>query len=408
MAKRFIDDTDVRGKKVFLRADFNVPIDGGRITDDRRIRLTLPTIQSILSRGGAVIAASHLGRPKGTGFEASESAEPVRAHLERLLGRPVRLAGPTATHADAEAMARAAKPGDVILLENLRFEGGEKKGDPAFAARLSSFADIYCNDAFGACHRTDASMHALPLAMSDRPRVVGHLLRKELQYLQGVLEAPKRPFAAILGGAKVSDKLPALRHLVERVDAIFVGGAMAYTFLKARQVAIGASRVEGALVDEAGAILAEAAAKGITIHLPIDHVTAQSLAAGVPTRIEGPAIADGWMGLDIGPATRSAWIRELSTAGTVVWNGPVGAFETAPFHEGTFALAAALAARAKSGGIVVAGGGDTAAAVALAGVDDQFSHVSTGGGASLEMMEGKAFTTLEAIEEASSREAASV
>jgi len=401
MAKRFIDDVDVRGKRVFVRADFNVPIEGGRISDDRRIRLTVPTLTSILSRGGSVVVASHMGRPEGKGYEAGESMEPVRAHLEQLLGRPVRLVGPTPTHADARAAVLASKPGDVILLENLRFEKAEKKGCPDFAKQLAEYGDIYCNDAFGACHRTDSSMHALPLAMAGKPRVVGHLLRRELQYLQGVLDHPARPFVAILGGAKVSDKLPALRNLLDRVDTILVGGAMAFTFLRAKGLGTGASRVEPALVDDARAILELAAAKGISFHLPSDFVCAQQLAAGVDTVVEGPAIPDGWMGLDIGPRTLAEWASILSNAGTVMWNGPVGAFETPPFDAATFALARACADRAASGGIVVAGGGDTAAAVAQAGVADRFSHVSTGGGASLEMMEGKAFVTLDSIEDAS-------
>ncbi len=402
MAKRTIDEIDVRGKRVFLRADFNVPIENGTITDDRRIRLTVPTIRSIIDRGGSVIAASHMGRPAGKGFEASESLEPVRAHLERLLGSPVTLVGPTPTHPDAQAAARSVRPGEVVLLENLRFEKGEKKGDVDLAKQLAELGDIYCNDAFGACHRTDASMHALPLAMAGKPRVVGHLLQRELQYLQGVLLNPARPFVAILGGAKVSDKLPALRNLLERVDTILVGGAMAYTFLRAKGISVGASRVEAALVEDAAGILRAAEEKGIAIHLPSDHVCAQQLAAGVPVRTEGPGIADGWMGLDIGPATVQGWSGLLQSAGTVMWNGPVGAFETEPFNKGTFALAHLLASRAEAGGVVVAGGGDTAASVEAAGVADRFSHVSTGGGASLEMMEGKSFETLTAIEEASS------
>ena len=390
----------VKGKRVFVRADFNVPLDGGRITDDRRIRLTLPTIESIVNRGGTVILASHLGRPAGTGYEASESIEPVRLHLERLLNRPVRIAGPTPTHPQTAQTIRDAAAGEILLLENLRFEKGEKKGDPAFAATLAQYADIYCNDAFGACHRTDASMHALPIAMAGKPRVAGHLLLRELRYLQGILDAPKRPFIAILGGAKVSDKLLALRNLLTRVDAIIVGGAMAYTFLKAQGMAIGKSRVESDLVGEALLILNEAKAAKVPLHLPVDHVCGESLVESTPTRVCHGDIPDGWMGLDIGPDTVSAWQRVLSTAGTVVWNGPLGAFETTPFEVGTFTIARTVAALAQAGSIVVAGGGDTAAAVSLAGVDGQFSHVSTGGGASLELVEGKKFITLDALDEA--------
>lgn len=401
MAKLTIDRIDVSGKKVFVRADFNVPIDGAHITDDRRIRLTVPTLESILARGGAVIAASHLGRPEGKGFEAEFSAAPIRAHLAHLLGpkakNGVQLAGSLPTDAESAAAAAALKPGEVLLLENLRFEKGEKKGDPAFAAKLAGYADIYCNDAFGASHRTDATMLALPLAMKPRPCVAGLLLAKELAYLSELLKSPKKPFVAILGGAKVSDKLHALRNLIGRVDAIIVGGAMSYTFLLAQGNGVGRSRVQTEMVDEARAILALAKERGTKILLPLDHVCAAELRAGVPTRTVAGDIPADLMGLDIGPSSEQLFASEIANARTVVWNGPMGVFEMPPFNHGTNAVAAAVARVTKGGAVTAAGGGDTAAAVEAAGLSEALSHISTGGGASLEMLEGKHFETLDAL-----------
>ena len=276
MAKKTIDQLDVKGRRIFIRADFNVPQDDkGRITDDRRIQATLPTIRSVLARGGSVVAASHLGRPEGSGHEADYSMAPVVERLRELLGTDavsVRLVGKLPTDVDAAAAAAVLKPGEVLVLENLRFEKGEKKGDAGFAGKLAAYADAYCNDAFGASHRNDASMLALPTAMQSRPRVAGLLLARELKFLGDTIAHPPRPFVAILGGAKVSDKLPALRNLIGRVDTIVIGGAMAYTFLLAQGHDVGRSLVQRDLVNEAKALLAEAPAKGTRLVLPVDHV----------------------------------------------------------------------------------------------------------------------------------------
>lgn len=403
MAKLTIDRIEVAGKKVFLRADFNVPLDGDTITDDRRIRLTVPTIESVLSRGGSVIAASHLGRPEGKGFEADFSAAPIAKHLNELLGTRVkggvRLVGQLPSDAASAAAAAALKPGEMMLLENLRFEKGEKRGDPVFAAKLAGYGDIYCNDAFGASHRNDASMLALPTAMKPKRRVAGLLLATELAYLSETLRDPKKPFVAILGGAKVSDKLLALRNLIGRVDAIIVGGAMAYTFMLAQGHGVGRSRVQPEMAEEAKSILALAAERGTRILLPLDHVCAAELREGVATRTVCGDIPADLMGLDIGPASDKAFAEQIAGARTVVWNGPMGVFETPPFDRGTNAVAKAVASATKAGATTVAGGGDTAAAVEAVGLAEALSHISTGGGASLEMLEGKHFESLDALED---------
>lgn len=405
MKPRTIDQLDVAGRRVFVRADFNVPQDdAGRITDDRRIRLTLPTIESIISRGGSVILATHLGRPEGVGYEAEFSVAPVAERLRELspLLCGLRLIAGRATDEAAAQAAAALNPGESLLLENLRFEKGEKKGDAALAATLAKYADAYCNDAFGASHRTDASMHALPMAFraQGKPCVAGKLLEREIRYLKGVVDSPTKPFVAIVGGAKVSDKLIALRNLCGRVDTILVGGAMAYTFLKALGTPVGRSLVQDKMLDEARAILQFAAERSTKIELPVDHVCGEGLVAGTPTRIIVGAIPDELMGLDIGPATVERFSTILKSAKTIVWNGPVGAFETAPFHEGTFQLVKAVVESTRHGATSVAGGGDTAAAVEAAGAAEHFSHISTGGGASLEMLEGKAFVCLNALDPA--------
>ena len=403
MAKKTIDQLDVKGRRIFIRADFNVPQDDkGRITDDRRIQATLPTIRSVLARGGSVVAASHLGRPEGSGHEADYSMAPVVERLRELLGTDavsVRLVGKLPTDVDAAAAAAVLKPGEVLVLENLRFEKGEKKGDAGFAGKLAAYADAYCNDAFGASHRNDASMLALPTAMQSRPRVAGLLLARELKFLGDTIAHPPRPFVAILGGAKVSDKLPALRNLIGRVDTIVIGGAMAYTFLLAQGQEVGRSLVQRDLVNEARSLLAEAPAKGTRLVLPVDHVCGQLLEEGTPTQV-CPQVPEDWMGLDIGPATEKAFAAEIATAKLVVWNGPMGAFEIPPFDHGTMAMAKAVAAATKAGCITIAGGGDTAAAVEVAGMADALTHISTGGGASLEMLEGKDFDSLKPLDEA--------
>ncbi|MEY4534621.1 MAG: Phosphoglycerate kinase [Planctomycetota bacterium] len=405
MPKKTIRDLDVTGKRVFIRADFNVPMDDdGRITDDRRVRLTIPTLLSVLDRGGSVVVASHLGRPDGTGFQASESARPVRDLLDRLLAGhmdgTVQMAGDLPTSPESAAAAAALKPRQVLLLENLRFEKGEKKGDPAFAAKLAGYADAYVNDAFGCSHRSDASMDALPRAMAPKPCVAGLLLERELTYLQGVLEAPRRPFVAIIGGAKVSDKIAALTNLCGRVDTILVGGAMAYTFMLAQGLGVGRSLVQPDMVDQARTILALAKQRGTALMLPTDHVCGAELKAGTTTSIVSGAIPDGVMGLDIGPSTLASYSAAVLGANTIVWNGPMGAFETAPFDAGTVGLARVVAQATERGCTSVAGGGDTASAVEQAGLAGALTHISTGGGASLEMLEGKTFACLAALQDA--------
>jgi phosphoglycerate kinase len=404
-SRRTVDQLDPRGTRVFVRADFNVPTDdAGAITDDRRIRGALPTIESLLARGASVVVASHFGRPAGTGFEEGESLRPVFERLKQLLAgkAEVLFAGKVPTDAESRAAVAALRPGQVLLLENLRFEKGEKKGDAAFAAALADYGDAYVNDAFGASHRADASMVALPRAMRAKgaPAVAGRLLEKELRFLGDALEHPKRPFVAVVGGAKVSDKLQALANLLDKVDVIVVGGAMAYTFLRSEGVATGTSLVEPDMVERARTIMHDARARGRTIMLPVDHVCGRALAAGTETTECVGAIPDGWMGLDIGPRSRAQFADALRSAGQVVWNGPMGAFETKPFDAGTLAVARAVAEATTHGAVTIAGGGDTAAALDAAGLAEALTHVSTGGGASLEMLEGKRFESVDALDPA--------
>lgn len=405
MRKKTIDQVDVQGKRVLVRVDFNVPLgDDGSIADDRRIRASLPTLRSVLSRGGKLVLMSHLGRPEGKGFEADGTLRPVAARLAELLGKdaPSGVQFPSTDPVDdasARAVAALGERG-VVLLDNLRFHKAEKKGDAAFAAKLAAYGDLYCNDAFGTSHRTDASMHAVPLAMKPRPCVAGYLLSAELEYLMARLEKPARPFVAILGGAKIADKLAAITNLMAKVDALIVGGAMAYTLLKARGESIGASLVQDDFLPQAKEILARSAGGPCRLLLPSDHVCGQALAAGTTTRTVVGPIPDGWMGLDIGPASVRAFSDAIRAARTVVWNGPMGAFETAPFDVGTRAIAQAAASATASGAITIAGGGDTAAALEGFGLAERFSHISTGGGASLEVLEGKHLTCLDALDDA--------
>jgi phosphoglycerate kinase len=406
MQKKRIDSIDVTGKRVFVRVDFNVPMDGGVISDDRRIKASLPTIRSILSRGGRLVLASHLGRPEGKGYEAEFSLAPVATRLAELLGgdAPHGVAFPSTDCGDdtARAAVAALPERGVVLLENLRFAKGEKKGDAAFAARLADLCDIYVNDAFGTSHRADASMFALPMAMraQGKPCTSGFLLAAELEYLIARIAAAQRPFLAILGGAKVSDKIMAIENLMAKVDRLIIGGAMAYTFLRAQGVATGNSLVEADRVDLAREILAKAKARGCEILLPGDHACGREFKAGTETTVATGAIADGWMGLDIGPATREAFGAAIRSSRTVVWNGPMGVFEMPPFDAGTRAVADAVVAATAAGATTIAGGGDTAAAVEEFGLADKLSHVSTGGGASLEVLEGKHLVCLDAIDDA--------
>lgn len=389
-----LDSLDVEGRRVFVRVDMNVPLDDeGGITDDRRIRAAVPTLRALLDRGAALVVATHLGRPSGE-VVPELSTRPVAQRLGELLGVPVRhvdaVTGPT-----ARAAADALSPGDVLLLENLRFDPGEKSGNEAFARGLAELADAYVNDAFGAAHRAHASISVVPRLL--RARAAGLLLAAEVEYLERTVRSAERPFVLVFGGAKVSDKVPVLRRLLAQVDVALIGGGMAYTFLAAQGVAVGSSRLEPDLVDTAAGILREAEEQGVRVLLPTDHVCAQSLADGVETRVTGPGIDDGWLGLDIGPRTVAAFTAALADARTVLWNGPMGVFELEAFRGGTAAVGRAVAEATERGAVSVVGGGDTAAAAHLVGVDDRMTHVSTGGGASLELLEGKTLPGVAAL-----------
>jgi phosphoglycerate kinase len=393
MRKQTISDIDVQGKTVLIRVDFNVPLKDGVITDDRRIRMALDTIRSVTDRGGRAVLMSHLGRPAGTGFEQAYSLKPVGERLGELLNKSVTLA-PDCVGDEVNQLASQLKDGDVLLLENLRFHKAEKKGDTQFAQQIAALGDAYCNNAFGTCHREDASMVAVPRAMEGKPRVVGALVAREIEYLQSAIADPKRPFVAILGGAKVSDKIGVITNLLNIVDRILIGGAMAYTFLAAQGKSIGDSRCENDFLDQAKRMLE---AGGDKIMLPVDHHCGDKFDAGCNKRqVEGD-IPDGWMGLDIGPKTIARYAAQVKQAGTVVWNGPMGVFEMPPFDAGTRGVAEAIAA---SDAVSIIGGGDSAAAIEQFGFADEVSHVSTGGGASLEMLEGKKFASVELLDEA--------
>ena len=400
MAKKSVAALDPQGKTVLVRVDFNVPQDDtGAITDDRRIRMALPTITSIIDRGGKAILMSHLGRPAGKGFEQAFSLAPVAAWLGELLGKPVTLASDTGGP-DSHAKARALPAGGVLVLENVRFNKGEKKGDDqAYVAGLATLADAYVNDAFGTCHRTEASMHAVPMAMKalGKPAVVGFLVEKEIQYLADAIRHPKRPFVAILGGKKVSDKIAVIENLLAICDHVLIGGAMAYTFSLAQGGATGKSLVEPDQVALAKELLARSEGKLV---LPVDTHCADDFSASATKKVvKAGEIPDGFEGLDIGPETAKQYAGIIRTAGTVVWNGPMGVFEMPPFDAGTKAVADAVAAATASGAITIIGGGDSAAAVEQLGYANKVSHVSTGGGASLEMLEGKAFEAVAVLDD---------
>jgi phosphoglycerate kinase len=395
VAKKTIDQVDVAGKTVLMRVDFNVPLDESlAITDDRRIRMALPSIRSVIDRGGRLILMSHLGRPGGKGLEKEFSLAPAAERLSEMLGKPVAMASDTVDE-DAKSKAASLGDGDVLLLENLRFNSGEKKGCQEFAGKLASLADIYCNNAFGTCHRDDASMVAVPSAMSGKPRVVGDLVAKEIEYLSDAIANPARPFVAILGGAKVSDKINVINNLLGVCDAVLIGGAMAYTFSLATGGKVGGSLVEKEKVDLAKELIDKG---GDKLHLPVDTHCGDDFSAGCNKQVVAAGeIPDGWQGLDIGPETSKNYAAVIRGAKTVVWNGPMGVFEMPPFDEGTKAVAQAVA---DSDSVSIIGGGDSAAAVELLGFSDKVSHVSTGGGASLAMLEGKKFNAVELLDEA--------
>jgi len=401
MAKKSVAAIDPQGKTILVRVDFNVPQDdAGAITDDRRIRMALPTIRSIIDRGGKAILMSHLGRPAGKGFEQAFSLAPVAKRLGELLGRPVELASDTGG-ADTHAKAAALPTGGVLVVENVRFNKGEKKGDDkAYVDGLAALADAYVNDAFGTCHRTEASMYAVPAAMkaAGKPAVVGFLVEKEVQYLADAIGHPKRPFVAILGGKKVSDKIAVITNLLSICDHVLIGGAMAYTFSLAQGGQTGKSLVEPDKLELARELLAKG---GTKLVLPVDTHCADDFSASAARQIvKAGEIPPGFEGLDIGPETAKQYAAIVASAGTVVWNGPMGVFEMPPFDAGTRAVADAVAAATAKGAITIIGGGDSAAAVEQLGYADRVSHVSTGGGASLEMLEGKAFETVTVLDDA--------
>jgi phosphoglycerate kinase len=382
---RSIKDLDLAGKRVFIRVDFNVPIKNGTIGDDTRIRASLPTINYAIEQGATVILASHLGRPKGKP-NPEYSLKPVAARLSQLLGRPVEFGEDCIGAAAKAAIERASKGSKVVLLENLRFHPEEEQNDSGFANELASLADVYVNDAFGSAHRAHASTEAV--VHHVKQAAAGLLMAAEVEYLTKILEHPDRPFVAVLGGAKVSDKLEVIQNLVPRVDALLIGGAMAYTFFKARGVPVGKSLVEEDLLDAARAVEKQAQARNLRFELPSDHVVASKLETGSPAEIldvGDPAIGDR-MGLDIGPKTIARYRDIIAGAKTVTWNGPMGVFEIDAFAQGTIAIAKAVA---DVKGTTVIGGGDSVAAVAKAGVTDRITHISTGGGASLEFLGGR-------------------
>jgi phosphoglycerate kinase len=384
LAKLSIADVPIEGKRVFIRVDFNVPLDKqGHVTDDTRIRASLPTIRHAMDRGAKVILASHLGRPAGK-VDPHYSLKPVAECLSRLLGKDIPLVGDCVGPTVEDVVARM-REGDVLLLENLRFRAEEEKNDSKFAQQLARLADVYVNDAFGTAHRAHASTAGMtkfvPVA------VAGFLMQAELAHLSQLLETPDRPYVAILGGAKVSDKIGLILNLLPKLDRVLIGGGMAYTFLVAQGVPVGHSLVEAEKVDAAREMLTKAASLGVTIHLPEDHVVAERLDASAATRtVPRDGIPAGWMGVDIGPQTVEVFSRMIREAKTVIWNGPMGVFEIAAFAQGTAAIAMAVAA---SQATTIVGGGDSVAAVNQAGVAERITHISTGGGAFLELLEGR-------------------
>ncbi|WP_428938393.1 phosphoglycerate kinase [Fontivita pretiosa] len=393
MAKKTVADVDVRGKRVLMRVDFNVPLENGRITDDRRITQALPTIRNVIDRGGRLILMSHLGRPKG-GPDPKYSLKPVAQRLSELLGKPVTFAndciGP-----EVEKLVSNLRDGDVLLLENLRFHKEEEKNDPNFARQLAKLGDIYVNDAFGTAHREHASTFGAPQAMQGKPRVIGFLVQKELKFLGDAISNPQRPFVAILGGAKVSDKIQVIQSLLDKCDTLLIGGAMAYTFFLAQKKQVGKSLVEPDQVDLAASLLARAGGK---LKLPVDTVVAPSIDSTDTKVVEG-SIPGELSGFDIGPKTREIFKAEIAKARTIVWNGPMGVFEKPQFAEGTRQVAQAVAdATQKNGATSVIGGGDSAAAIEQLGLSDKVSHVSTGGGASLEFLEKGHFSTIDILD----------
>ncbi len=411
MAKKTVADISVKGKKVLMRCDFNVPLDDNcNITSDDRIVKALPTIKHVLAGGGALILMSHLGRP---GVERDEklSLAPVAKRLSQLLGQQVIFTDDCISD-QTKAKARALKAGDVMLLENLRFHKAETIKDKAakedtqlrkakdnFAKQLAELADIYVDDAFGTAHRDNASMYTVPVMMKGKPRVSGFLVEKELKFLGETISKPQKPFVAILGGAKVSDKIGVIENLLDKVNSILIGGAMAYTFLKAQNQTVGSSLCEDDFLDKATDLLKQAKDAGCEIVLPVDTVVTKQIKPGAENKVVRGDIEADWQGVDIGPQTRKLFAEKLSGVKTIVWNGPMGVFEVPPFDEGTKAVALAVAKATDKGARSVIGGGDSASAVEKLGLENKISHVSTGGGASLEFLEGKKFKCIEILDE---------
>lgn len=389
--KKTLTDIDVKGKRVLMRADFNVPLDEARkITDDSRIVAALPSIKYILDNGGKLILMSHLGRPKGEGVEADLTLDPVAERLSVLLKKEVKKLDDCVGE-DVEEAVSKMKEGDVILFENLRFHKEEKANDPAFAKQLASLGDVFVEDAFGTCHRAHASTEGIT---KDLPSVAGFLVQKEIEYFEKVTKNPDKPFTLMLGGAKVSDKIPVIENMLDKVDNVLIGGAMAYTFLKSRLKGIGNSKVENDMLDTVDEEFKKASAKNVRIFLPKDHVVAKEVSEKAKRKTVDEHIPDGWIGLDIGPKTVKSFETVLKESKTIVWNGPMGLFEMKPFAKGTNELAKFIS---KLDATTVIGGGDTAAAINQLKLGSKMSHMSTGGGASLEYLEGKELPGIAAL-----------
>ncbi|MBD3379647.1 MAG: phosphoglycerate kinase [Candidatus Omnitrophica bacterium] len=388
--KKTLRDVDLKGKRVLMRADFNVPLDENRnITDDSRIQAAMPSIKYILENGGKLVLMSHMGRPKGE-VKSELRLDPVADRLSELLGRTVKKTDDCLGE-DVEETVNAMKDGDVILLENLRFHKEETKNDPDFAKKLASLGDIFVNDAFGTCHRAHASTEGVTHYL---PSVAGFLVEKEIRYFEKVTKDPDEPFCLVLGGAKVADKIPLIENMLDKIDFLLIGGAMAYTFLKSRRKGVGDSRVEDEMLDTVDNIFKKASEKNVSIFLPKDHVVAQEINENAKSKVVDEDIPDGWIGLDIGPRTVKSYESALGESKTIAWNGPMGLFEMKQFSKGTRALAEYMA---KLDSTTVIGGGDTAAAVNQAGLGAKMSHMSTGGGASLEYLEGKVLPGIAAL-----------
>ena len=390
--KKTIEDIEVKGKRVLVRCDFNVKMENGVITSDKRIVASLPTIQYLLDHGAKLILCSHFGRPKGV-VDPEFSMAPIAARLSELLGKEVKLAADVVGES-AQALAASLQEGEVMLLENVRFEPGETKNDPELSKKFAALADVYVNDAFGSAHRA----HSSTTGVADYlPSAVGYLMKKEIEYIGGALENPKRPLVAILGGAKVSDKIGVINNLLDKCDKLIIGGGMAYTFFAAQGLNVGDSLVDKENLENARQMMAKAKAMGKPFLLPVDNKIATKYDVNAPyMRIYSDSIPDGWMGLDIGPVTSELFAKSILDAGTIIWNGPMGVTEMPQFEDGTIAVAKAIA---ETDAISIIGGGDSAAAIKKLGFADKMSHISTGGGASLEFLEGKELPGIACIDE---------